>query len=62
MFREYVKSMYSRKSNPKVSKATRYIYKLLLNTLYGIMGAGQENRQFQMFNEYGAAFAEAIST
>lgn len=38
-FKEYIEQMYTFKSDPNVTPAARFLYKLLLNTLYGVTGA-----------------------
>lgn len=45
LFDTYVDDMYSKKADPNITAASRFIYKLLLNTLYGVMGASQDKRE-----------------
>lgn len=61
VFNEYVDDLYSKKSNPKITAASRYIYKLLLNTLYGVMGASQDTNKVIIVESDSDKMAEIVT-
>lgn len=60
-FKEYIEQMYLLKSDPNVTPAARFIYKLLLNTLYGVMGVSQEKQNVEIVGKDSDRFVEILS-
>lgn len=61
-FETYVNDIYKKKSNPMNRKSSRFIYKLLLNTLYGVMGASQDRTEIKILWKMDNELAEILAT
>jgi hypothetical protein len=60
-FKFYVKDMYEKKSDVDATKTYRFVYKLLLNTLYGSMGVRQDKHKIVIVNRDSHEFARIMA-